>query len=301
MKLIAFIKSLLPNFERSRIFQDVENMREQLNGKLKQRYAEIIAVLSGKKAIKSDFGKVTQARFERIVSPRQQINYLEYTAKVLELLAMDTKYFKELIEKYFDKQVSADGMSFVSGNVLQTINAAGFVVDYARRLVLATAGFETQFALAARGSAEPGLTKAELQWLDKYRDAFFETLKVFDIKPTDLKAKIESVPDMVIPPDGYDQLENVVGGQVALDPNALGFIPLKYNPIYRVRLQIANYQVEKYRAQQAELECLELRLVALKYAMDGKADPATEADISDLEARISDSYFKLDKMEADYA
>jgi hypothetical protein len=301
MKLIAFIKSLLPNFERSRIFQDVENMREQLNGKLKQRYADITALLVGKKALKSDFGKVNQLKFERVINPSRPVNYLEYTARVLELVSMDTKYFKELVEKYFDKQVAADGMSFVSGNVLQTINAAGFVVDYARRLVLASAAFETAELLAKRGGAEPGLTKAELQWLDKYREAFFETLKVFDIKPTDLKAKIESVPDMVVPPEGYDQLEDIVGGQVALDPNALGFIPLKYNPIYRIRLQIANYQVEKYRAQQAELECLELRLVALKYALNGKADPATEADIQDLEARISECYFKLEKMEADYA
>jgi len=301
MKLIAFIKSLLPNFERSRIFEDVENMREQLVGKLKQRYADAVATLVGKKALKSAYGKTTQARFERICSPRGSVNYLEYTAKVLELLAFDTKIFKELVEKHFDRQVSSDGMSFVSGNILQTINAAGFVVDYARRNLLATVGFETHDALANRGGTEPGLTKGELQWLDKYRDAFFEALMIFDIKPTDLRSRIESVPDMVVPPEGYDQIEELVGGNTVLDPNAVGFVPLKYNPIYRIRLQIANYQVEKYRAQQAELECLELRLVALKYAQSGRADPATEKEIADLEARVTESYFKIEKMEEAYA
>lgn len=301
MNLFNFIKSLLPNFERSRIFEDIETIREQLNGKLKKIYADAVAQLSGNRAFKSDFAKNNQAAFERAVRPRGNQNYLEYTALVLELLAHDTKLFKELVERHFNKQVSSDGLSFVSANLLQTINAATFVTDYARRLVLMTLGFETQQLLEAREGAAPGVTKAELLWMDKHRDAFFECLQVFDVKPTELRIKLESVPDMVAAPEDYAQLESVVGGTTAVDPLALGFIPLRYNPIYRLRLQYTNYQVTKYRGLQAELEAIELRLVALKYARDGKSDPAVESEITDLEARVSDTYFKLQKMEESYA
>lgn len=301
MNLLNFIKSLLPNFERSRIFEDIELTREQLTGKLKAVYANALNHFKGARAFKSDYAKNNQTYFEKKLRPRGNANYLEYTAQVLELLALDTKIFKELVEKHFQQKVNADGLSFVSANLLQTINAATFVTDYARRLVLLTIGFETQQLLDSRDSAAPGATKAELLWMDKHRDAFFECLHVFDIKPTELKAKLESVPDLVVPPEDYTQMEVVAGGSAAVDPLALGFIPLKYNPIYRIRLQIANYQVAKYRGLQAELEAIELRLVALKYAKDGKSDAALESEINDLEARVSDTYFKIQKMEEEYA
>jgi hypothetical protein len=238
-------------------------------------------------------------QFETTVKPRGNITYLEYTARVLELLAVDTKVLKALVEKYFERNVSADGMSFVSANLLQVINAAAFVTEYARRNLVATLAYETYEASAARNGATPDLTKAELLWLDKYRRAFFEALMLFEIKPGDLQRKLESVPDMVVAPEDYNQIEAVVGGTVAIDPLAVGFIPLNYNPIYRVRLQIANYQVQQYRAMEAELEAIELRLVALKYAQSGKADPALEQEIADLTARVSDTYFKLEEMAKD--
>lgn len=299
MKVIEFIKSLLPNFERSRIYDDIENVRVQITGKLKTAYAAAIQQLSNKAAIKSDFGKMVSKQFEATVKPRGNITYLEYTARVLELLAVDTKVLKALVEKYFERNVSADGMSFVSANLLQVINAAAFVTEYARRNLVATLAYETYEASAARNGATPDLTKAELLWLDKYRRAFFEALMLFEIKPGDLQRKLESVPDMVVAPEDYNQIEAVVGGTVAIDPLAVGFIPLNYNPIYRVRLQIANYQVQQYRAMEAELEAIELRLVALKYAQSGKADPALEQEIADLTARVSDTYFKLEEMAKD--
>ena len=301
MKLLAFIKSLLPIFEISRIIEDLEIMREQLTGKLKEGYAQAIAMLKGPKAFKSTFGKSNQSFFENTLRPRGNLNYIEYINHVLELLAADTKIFADLVAKHFERQVSSDGISFTNANILQAVNAAGFVTDYARQLLRATLDFETQAALGTKGSSKPGMTPAELQWLDKHRDAFFECLKVFDRKPQELKAKLESVPDMVVAPDDYAQLEQMAGGVSAVDPLAVGFIPLKYNPIYRIRLQIANYQVAKYRGLQAELEAIQLRLVALRYAQDGKGNAATEDEIEKLEARVADTYFRLEKMEQDYA
>lgn len=296
MKVIEFMKSLLPNFERSRIFDDIENIRVQLTGKLKQAYANAVAQLPSKNSFKSDFAKQVSKQFENTVKPRGNTTYLDYTSKVLQLLAVDTKVFKELVEKYFERNVSADGLSFVSANVLQVINAATFVTEYARRNLAATLAYETYAAMADRSGSTPEITKAELLWLDKYRRAFFEALMLFEIKPGEMKTKLESVPDMVVAPDDYNQIESVIGGTTAIDPLAVGFIPLNYNPIYRVRLQIANYQVQQYRAMEAELEAIELRLVALKYAQNGKADPALEQEINDLTARVSDTYFKLDEM-----
>ena len=65
MNLLNFIKSLLPNFERSRIFEDIELTREQLTGKLKAVYASAVGHFKGSRAFKSDFAKNNQVYFEK--------------------------------------------------------------------------------------------------------------------------------------------------------------------------------------------------------------------------------------------
>lgn len=295
-RLIDFMKALAPVVERTRVFESIDSLNDQLSGPLKKLYADATTQFQGQK-FKSDFAKVNQQRFERLVHKRRNMGFLEFTAYILGLLGADMRVFKDMASDHFDKQISSESMSFAGANLLQVISASDFVVEYARRNLLAVTGFECSAVMD--GVTRPGLKEGELQWLDKYRDAFYSCLAILDEKPADLKAKLASVPDIIASPADYDALEQLQG-RSKIDPLSVGVIPVRWNPVFRIRLQIANYQVAAFRALEADIQAIELRLVQLKYAHDGKQNPALEEEIAAAEDRVSDMYYKKAQLEEKY-
>lgn len=86
-----------------------------------------------------------------------------------------------------------------------------------------------------------------------------------------------------------------------MDPYHFGLIPIKMNPIYHIRMAIAEWQVARYNAAIEEKRALEYRLLALKASSDGKKDAKLEEAIEYSEARLAKLNYKLATMEEDYA
>jgi hypothetical protein len=78
-----------------------------------------------------------------------------------------------------------------------------------------------------------------------------------------------------------------------------GFINHRYNPIYHVRLAIAEWQAAKYHEAVEEQKSLELRLMHLKKQRSGQQDAALEKMIDVQEKRMLVITNEIIEMERD--
>ncbi|MOA51277.1 hypothetical protein D3C78_1744100 [compost metagenome] len=98
---------------------------------------------------------------------------------------------------------------------------------------------------------------------------------------------------MVVAPDDVSTVEATVGA-TKTDPFHFGIIPVRLNPIYYVRMAIAEWQVNRYKAAVEEKRALEYRLLVLK---DGSKDAKIEQEIVYTEGRLQKLNKKLNDME----
>lgn len=301
MNLLSYIKSLTGIFDRNRVFELLNSLSGQLKGRLVDAYSTAVGQLDNKSSqgFHSQFAIKQQKTFVGLVRPRNsRLSYIAFTEGVLVNITYHLELLKNMAEKHIGKNVAPEGMSLVVANILQITQVCDFIVQYAQRNLLATLGSEIA-AERKDDNLKSNLTPAEWEWLDKYRDDFYRACIEMSVTPGDLRNMLSNVPDMIVPPDDFENVASVVGhGKV--QPLRLGLIDAQYNPIFRIRLQIANWQVANYRAIEAELEAIELRLNQLKYSRDGTPNPALDKEISDTEERVSDLYFTIEDLRKKY-
>lgn len=123
--------------------------------------------------------------------------------------------------------------------------------------------------------------------LNAYKDNFVKTLD--NIK------KIANV-DMVTEPDKIDMFEKVVSrqGKIVNTPTVSGFIG---NPIYHVRLLLADRDINKYENLKDKKKLLELRVMELKSQENGESNPKLAKQIDYYEDKIAKVEYKISQIE----
>ncbi len=300
MSLFDFVKGITQKFERNEVYDDIDQLRKFLTGDLGAKYKDV-AKQFARGGFDSPYAKkVTDVYVSAINDRRPTENYLVYTSEVLEKMAGHTKVLRELAATHLNNTVQKDGLSFTASYLLQVITVADFVVEYASRNLYATMANLAYQNSKGDTLVAPQLVPAEISWLDDNCRAFFTALKLFDVDSATLKRKLNSVPDMVPDMADFQAIAETVG-VYTLDPLGVGFVETRQgNPLLQFRLWVANRQVAKYRAMEAEMQAIELRLLQLKYQTAGKPDPAVDQEVRYAEEHLSSLYSKKAKLDEKY-
>ena len=299
MKLTQYITSLLPGFERSELLSDVRLLSKELVEITIPPFEAAAPIYSKwkfqSKAIQ-DFAK----EFDHTVKSDFKGNYVEVLNEVLKRSQENLGVIERMIEKNFAQDIMRDGMTYMKANILQYLEAITFLSKYSRKVLLWTHAAETNVIEKRNDRIGKEMTPAERDWLHVNRASFFAVVNIVAGKPKDVEATLSAVPDIVINPDNAQNVLATVGAR-RLDPFHFGLIPIALNPIYHIRMAIAEWQVARYNAAIEEKRGLEYRLLALKGAQDGKKDAKLEEAIEYNEERLSKLNYKLARMEQDYA
>jgi hypothetical protein len=294
MSIVKYVTSLLPSFERSRVEEDIRILKEDLVENTLPPYAAAVDHFK-----RDGFKSRDVADFDRVFgrSVRTEIsgNFVVVTHEALVRANEMIQKLDTSIDKYFGRDVTADGMTYTRLNVLRYVEAAGFAARYARKVLLWT--YTAEKTAMGRQVGEP-FTRAEVQWLHANRQAYFACLRVLATKPRDVEKFFRNIPDMVVVPEEVEMAKQTVG-EDRLDPLQTNLIPVKLNPIYHVRMAIADWQVSRYKAGQEEKRALEYRLLALQETREGKSDAKLEQMIEYTEDRLKKLNYKLAKIEED--
>lgn len=299
MKIQDFIASLLPSFEADRVRKDILTLREELKTTTLPGYTAASKYFKTNK-VKAPVCVDYQKEFDSVVKTQIRGSYIEVVGDVFQHLPENLDALQRLVDRYFANDVMTKGMTYLKVNLLQYVEAVGFALRYGRKLLLWTYQAETNFALGDKDKIGLELTQYERDWLKANAAHFGNVIRILSGDAKQLETSIDALPDVVITNENVPVMQATVGAS-KLDPFKFGLIPVKLNPIYHIRMAIAEYQVKRYKAALEEYRTLEYQLMALENARTGKKDPKLEQAIEYNQNRLQKMNVEITRMEEDYA
>ena len=299
MQIQDYLASLLPSFEADRVKRDILTLREELKNTTLPAYT---AAADSFKRVQL-VSKLTQdydKRFAMVVKTDIRGNYVTVTNEVFHRLSDNLDALEGLVDRYFANDVVAKGLTFLKANLIQYIEACAFALRYGRKLLLWTYQCETNATKKDVAAMGQELTEYERNYLSKNAPHFGNVIRILSGKAKELEQSIDECPDVVVTTENAPVLQRTMG-LAKTDPFKFNLIPVKLNPIYHIRMAIAEYQVKCYKAAIEERRTLEYQLMALENARTGKKDPKLEEAIEYNQNRLQKMNVDIKRMEEEYA
>lgn len=298
MKVLPYIKSLLPSIERNSVVEDIGNTRDMLKEAVIPSYESAEPFFKTWK-FKSEEMKGLISTFEGSVKGAGNDNMIVTIAKAMDPILKNLDEIEDLVKRTYNTEVSGGGLTYQKANLLQFVECANFVARFSLKLlnyayICETSKYEDGEAI------KNSLSKGEIAWIEQNMFNFALAFRIVSGNPGQVKKQIADIPDVEIKEDTDATLEETLGAN-RLDPLMMGFIPVRLNPIYHIRMFVANYQNARYKAALAERDMVNLRKMNLELMKDGKNDAAIQKHINELQERADKLNYKIKEMEEDYA
>lgn len=294
MKFSHYLKNLLPTFTRDQVQEDLDTVQNELLNQVLPPYRTAVKEF-GEMEFASRDAQAAEKALDKGLEYKYKGNHLTGILKALENTEQQLKLLQVMVDENFAVDITQVGLSTLRVNILQLVEIMGFTVRYARRhlnyiLVCESASYTDK-------DPKDSFSAGELAWLAKGRDAFINGLNVLSLPEKELEVKFKAIPEVLITPDSVETSQSILGKDKT-DPFQMRFIPLILNPIYHVRMRVADYQAGRYKEAQEERGVIELRLLLLKEQRDGRNNAKIERQIEYNEARLQKLNYKVEKMGA---
>lgn len=297
MKFDDYMGSLLPSFTRQRILEDIESAREELADNTLEPL-KAIARSYGSYKWKSEWVVEFDQAFKKGVDSKYSGNILNGMLHVMETIEDNLDLIESLVEREYKDDLFRDAMSILRINLLQYVEAMSFTIEYTRRLLVAIMACEVaKVNNDLEGTTLP--TKGEFDWLAMRRESYFVAMHILSEKKEVVEKRFAEMPEVIITKDSFEQTRATIGYS-KVDPMSFGLIPIVLNPIYHVRMAIADWQVSRFKAAEEERRLLEFRLMQLKLAVGDKKDAKLEQQIEYTQNRLSKLRYTLKEMGDNY-
>ena len=294
MKLDQYLSSLLPSFTKERVLEDCRMTSAELKETAIPLYGTAVKAFKGHK-FKNAAAVDMETVFKRMVKGHSG-GLLEGTESALEQTLKNLGEIESMVDRVYSEEVAGLGMTYLKANLLQFTEWASFVSKYSRRLLIYVLILESSEYSDAGPTLNDSLEQAEIEWLQGHFVHFCTAINAV-AQPTDkLKSAIANIPDINITKDNYDSLKATMG-ESKIDPFSVGLIPIWLNPIYHVRMAVAEWRADRYRGQKEEKKVVELRVLNLKRIQDGKPDAKIQKEIDYSQRRLSRINHELEMME----
>ena len=298
MKIKNFIAALLPTFGTDRVLEDCRITKMELKEVTLPSYDQAALMFKGWK-FKSEIMKGHIGSFNNLVKSSGGDNMFVTIQKSFKDALINLDQVESLIEKTYSQEVAGGGFTYLKANLLQFVECMHFVSKYARKFLIYTYIHETaQFVEDGAITAE-SLTPAEQEWITANFINFCSALNVVSGNPGYVKKAISEIPDVVITSDNASTMSHTIG-EAKLDPFQMSLIPIWLNPIYHVRMFVAEWQADRYKVAKEELKLLQLRKLNLEKLSEGKQDAAIQKQIEYMEGRIASLNYKIQKVEKEH-
>jgi len=299
MKIKQFFASLLPSFGRDQISEDIEALSDHLKSRLVPSLKTAATVQRGK-GFKSKVAQNFDGVFAMTLPQYKRHGFIEGTYAIFNDLQPKLSILETYVSKEFNRDVTKDAMTYRKAAVLRYLEIANFATEYASRSLLRFLAAESAAVLGDEDKIDAHLAPNELKWLSDNQNAYLKSLVMLSYPTAQAERALENIPDITIVEDKVDVVTQTVGAD-KLDPFKMGLISANWNPIYHVRMVVAEYQTELYKARVEEKRALEFRILQLKKAYEGNRDAALQKQIDYNEGRLETLKFKLAQTAERYA
>lgn len=297
MRLLDFITSLLARFSKDTVLEDLRITKGELETGVMPAY-EAAEKLFGTTKLKSpEVVQVTADFYRNYKAPTSKKNphliaeILLYIRNVVSNL----KYIETQIETLLEQDVLKDGLTAKKALLVRAAEYLSFYTRYSTDLLNYILVMESQ---AASTDAGHGLSPAQINFIQKNIANFARIATILNLPDDKFQKQLEETPDVVL----NAQTAGVLVGaysEAKLDPQALVMLQgFQGSPIYHVRLLVAEWQADRYKAFKDKKRMLELRLLNLKMINEKTPDPKIQQEIEYIQNRVESIEFKMAKMES---
>lgn len=298
MEIEQFIGKLLPTFGRDRVIEDIRITRGELE-ELVSVYAEAANLMRNTGSLKNKLVLDKLATFKRIVGTGND-NMIVFISKNLKQVIENLNMAEKLVEASLNPTIASKGLTFKQATVIQYVDAIHFANKYARKLLHYVYVMESSQYAEDQVEAMKALSKPDVTFIEEKFVDFCNAFKTVSADTEDSLKKIEQIPEAEVTPVSVKTMSSTVG-PARLDPLKMGFIGTWMNPIYFIRMMVAEWQVKRYNEAKEELIVLRLRCMQLEQQRNGKANAKLEKEIEYTESRIQKLSYEIEQTEKKYA
>lgn len=305
MKPSDFFKSLLATFSRDRVLEDCRVTHAEIKDTVAPAYRQGAELMRNWQFRSDQVVSLEKIFKEEVDRKLRDGNLVVSIASGVPVVLDNLETLSKLSEDKLGEEITAQAMTYFRANLLQLVEGANFFARYARALLIFIYVHESapyvkdtdQQADAIRDHLVP----ADISFvMDNFR-SFCTIFNALAMPNAELKKKVLDVPEVNITEANAQTMPHTAGN-TKIDPMKLGFIAAWLNPIYHIRIAVADYQFSRYKLAERELANLQLRKMNLEQLSRNQPGNAKlESDIRYTERQIGDLRAKLTKMEEDYA
>lgn len=297
MFIRKFMESLLPRLGKDRILEDIKITLQELETLVVPAVDQASDYLNTHKP-KSDGNKALETLFYRTYKPRGRkgVAIFHDVRKVLPDLIKNLRTVEGMIEDIFEREVINEGLTAKKASLIRTAEAISFTSNYTLDLLNLYYVNEASEA-GAEVKESMSLAPVVVRNIESRIGRYAMTLNKWAIKPADFLRIVGKIPDVIIASNNEEALKANYT-EKDLDPFGSplmqGFVG---NPIYHIRLNIAEWQTRRYKSNKDKKKVLELQLLHLEYLNQGKNDPKLEKEIQYVQSRIEKTDRKIREAE----
>ena len=297
MDIAKYLQSIIPAFSRDQVQEDLEDIEKEIDKHVLPIFAIANTDLGSGKLLSANATSFEDI-FEKNVSFKYKGNHISAIYESMKNAKELTKLLQRLVDENFAIDVTKAGFDLLRTNIMQLTEILSFTVRYARRhlnyIVLSEMGQYKDLKI------EDYFTAGERDWIKNGRMAFIKGIDIIHKPAGEIETKLKTIPSVLVTPETVDTTHGVFGKDKT-DPLDLRFIPIVLNPIYHIRIRIAEWQAAKYQEAKEERSMVELRLLSLKELKSGKDNARLEQQIEYNQERLSKLTAKIGRMEENYA
>jgi len=285
MKIIDFVKALLPHFGKDRVIEDLRITIAEYENFLVPSVnmaSEYLKINKIKSASIKNLSDVFYRNFDLQRSSKQP-NFVSEINKRMPYLKENAEYVLEQIEALFEKDIINEGLTAKKAVLLKAASSLSFISSYGSDL-LNIIYSEEEYEITK--DKDRTVNKNTTKYVNVNMFKFANILSDYSIPLSDFKKIIGKIPEVVV----NTKTENAIRGvynEKEIDPfSSNRMSKFTYSPIYQIRLIVAEWQSNRYKANKDKKKVLELRLLHLKNILENKQDAKLEEEIDYIQSRI---------------
>lgn len=278
MKIVEYLKKLMPVFGRDRLQEDIAGLNNELQGVILPSFL-LFTEQGAAQRYSSPFYKEIE-RVYKISIGRTNGGVLQDLRPRLEKLVGVLDVLSKMSQEEFQSKIVTDTLTARKATIVRCVEVVGFINKFS--MSLANAIVTKEIETTGNSDTSADVPNGELKRLQKYLPDFCVLLRAITA-PADIEKTLRKLPEVLIETSTMNE-----AFEEDMDPMgvfaATGWNGSVMNSIGMIR---AEYEHSRYKHLLEQRKALELRLMHMKRRLQKQEDPQLEAEIEITSRRVA--------------
>jgi hypothetical protein len=273
--------------EKDRVLEDIRVTSGELDSVIIPSYGYAADFFRTSK-LRSDKNKELSSQFYRNFDDKsvsKQASFIGDIQKRLSNVKLNLEYVQGTLENVAERDMINEGLTAKKAVLIRAVEHMSYISRYSGDLLNYVYSYEAA-GTGATVDESMAVSVTTVRNIEKNIGNYARLLSKYGQPNKDFSKEMELIPDIVLSTRGSEAIRGMYN-ETEVDPYASAMtVGFTYSPIYHIRMVVAEWQANRYKANKDKKKVLELRLLHLKMQTDQKNDPKLQQEIEYTQNRI---------------